>query len=159
MTDECELVHEHLRRPFDETAQLGQKSRADGSVDDAVVAREREGQPLAGDDSDGFAELAPVGSFPAGRTPDGIDDLAGNVEEWVGDAIDDFFGAHYPATSEINPHGAPAGAYRVIRGGAYGGGYEGTMAWQRGAARIFRPASERRTFRGFRCVHPVAEGL
>jgi formylglycine-generating enzyme required for sulfatase activity len=111
------------------------------------------------DDSDGFAELAPVGSFPAGRTPDGIDDLAGNVEEWVGDAIDDFFGAHYPATSEINPHGATAGAFRVVRGGAYGGGYEGTMAWQRGAARIFRPASERRTFRGFRCVHPVAEGL
>src|SRR5258708_10728176 len=50
VTDECELVHEHLRRPFDETAQLGQESRADGSVDDAVVAREREGQPLAGDD-------------------------------------------------------------------------------------------------------------
>src|SRR5438552_1920048 len=43
------------------------------------------------DDSDGFAELAPVGSFPLGRTPDGIDDLAGNVEEWVEDAIDDVF--------------------------------------------------------------------
>src|SRR6202012_455470 len=26
------------------------------------------------DDGDGFTELAPVGSFPAGRTPDGIDD-------------------------------------------------------------------------------------
>ena len=47
------------------------------------------------DDSDGFVELAPVGSFPAGRTPDGIDDMAGNVEEWVADAIDDV-DAHYP---------------------------------------------------------------
>jgi sulfatase modifying factor 1 len=107
------------------------------------------------DDSDGFAELAPVGSFPTGRTPDGIDDLAGNVEEWVGDAIDDFLGAHYPATSEVNPKGANAGAFRVVRGG----GYRSGAAWLRSAARIFRPASERRMSRGFRCVHPVAEGL
>jgi formylglycine-generating enzyme required for sulfatase activity len=107
------------------------------------------------DDSDGFAELAPVGSFPAGRTPDGIDDLAGNVEEWVADAIDDFFGAHYAATSEINPKGATAGAFRVVRGG----GYQSGTAWLRSAARSFRPASERRTYRGFRCVHPVTEGL
>jgi formylglycine-generating enzyme required for sulfatase activity len=107
------------------------------------------------DDSDGFAELAPVGSFPAGRTPDGIDDMAGNVEEWVADAIDDFFGAHYPATSEINPKGATAGAFRVVRGG----GYQSGAAWLRSAARLFRTASDRRTFRGFRCVHPVAEGL
>jgi len=112
------------------------------------------------DDSDGFAELAPVGSFPAGRTPDGIDDLAGNVEEWVADAIDDFLGAHYPATSEVNPKGANAGAFRVVRGGGYrSDSFQIGAAWLRSAARIFRPASERRTFRGFRCVHPVAEGL
>jgi formylglycine-generating enzyme required for sulfatase activity len=111
------------------------------------------------DDSDGFAELAPVGSFPTGRTPDGIDDLAGNVEEWVLDAVDDYFGAHYPATSEINPKGATGGAYRVVRGGAFGGVYVGTAAWQRSAARMFRAASERQTYRGFRCVHPVGEGL
>jgi formylglycine-generating enzyme len=111
------------------------------------------------DDSDGFAELAPVGSFPAGRTPDGIDDMAGNVEEWVADAIDDFFGAHYPSTSEVNPKGASAGAFRVLRGSAYATDYLSGTAWLRGAARIFRPASERRTFRGFRCVRPVAEGL
>jgi formylglycine-generating enzyme len=109
------------------------------------------------DDSDGFAELAPVGSFPQGRTPDGIDDLAGNAEEWVQDAIDDFFGAHYPAASEVNPKGASAGAFRVVRGGGYG--ITGTPAMLRGAARQFRPASERDPARGFRCVHPVEEGL
>jgi len=108
------------------------------------------------DDSDGFAELAPVGSFPQGRTPDGIDDLAGNVEEWVHDAIDDVFGAHYPAASEINPRGANAGAFRVVRGGSFG--VAGTPGWLRGAARRFRPSSERDTARGFRCVHPVDEG-
>jgi formylglycine-generating enzyme required for sulfatase activity len=109
------------------------------------------------DDGDGFAELAPVGSFPQGRTPDGIDDLAGNVEEWVEDAIDDFFGAHYPAASEVNPRGASAGAFRVVRGGSYG--VAGTPAWLRGAARRFRPTSERDPARGFRCVHPVDDGL
>jgi formylglycine-generating enzyme required for sulfatase activity len=114
------------------------------------------------DDGDGFAELAPVGSFPQGRTPDGIDDLAGNAEEWVQDAIDDFFGAHYPAASEVNPKGASAGAFRVARGGSYGSSlqgswFAGTPAWLRGAARRFRPASERDPARGFRCVHPVDE--
>jgi formylglycine-generating enzyme required for sulfatase activity len=106
------------------------------------------------DDSDGFAELAPVGSFPGGRTADGIDDMAGNVEEWVQDAIDDSLGAHYPATSEVNPKGAAAGAFRVVRGG----GYQTGASWLRSASRIIRPASERRTYRGFRCVHPRGDG-
>jgi formylglycine-generating enzyme required for sulfatase activity len=107
------------------------------------------------DDSDGFDELAPVGSFPAGRTPDGIDDMAGNAEEWVADAIDDFVGPHYPASSEVNPKGASAGAFRVVRGGSCRIG----AAWLRGAARWFWLASDRRTFRGFRCVHPAGDGL
>jgi formylglycine-generating enzyme required for sulfatase activity len=112
------------------------------------------------DDRDGFAELAPVGSFPGGRTPDGIDDMAGNVEEWVQDAIDDVFGAHYPAADEVNPTGASGGAFRVVRGGAYGSelagnAFAGTRAWMRGAARRFRAASERDHARGFRCVHPA----
>lgn len=33
--------------------------------------------------SDGHVRTAPTGSFPLGRTPDGVDDLAGNVAEWV----------------------------------------------------------------------------
>lgn len=32
---------------------------------------------------DGYAKTAPVGSFPLGRSPDGVHDLAGNVAEWV----------------------------------------------------------------------------
>ena len=34
-------------------------------------------------ESDGFAKTAPRGSFVAGRSPDGVADLAGNVAEWV----------------------------------------------------------------------------
>jgi formylglycine-generating enzyme required for sulfatase activity len=33
--------------------------------------------------SDGEITTAPAGSFPLGRTPEGVDDLAGNVAEWV----------------------------------------------------------------------------
>lgn len=34
---------------------------------------------------DGFAATAPVASFPSGRSPEGVFDLAGNVAEWVED--------------------------------------------------------------------------
>ena len=44
------------------------------------------------DDNDGFLELAPVGSFPDGRTPEGIEDLAGNAAEWVAD----WYAPQYP---------------------------------------------------------------
>jgi formylglycine-generating enzyme required for sulfatase activity len=33
--------------------------------------------------SDGYVATAPTGSFPAGRSPEGVLDLAGNVAEWV----------------------------------------------------------------------------
>jgi formylglycine-generating enzyme len=103
------------------------------------------------DDSDGFAELAPVGSFPGGRTPDGIDDLAGNAAEWVADTIEDVSSARYAPTSEANPKGATSGAFHVVRGG----GYETAAPWLRAAARTFRLASVRKPFLGFRCVHPA----
>lgn len=51
------------------------------------------------DARDGFLELAPVGSFPDGRTPEGIDDSAGNAEEWVAD----WFAPEYPKANAVNP--------------------------------------------------------
>lgn len=35
--------------------------------------------------NDGYSGTAPVGSFPAGRSPYGVDDMAGNVKEMVAD--------------------------------------------------------------------------
>lgn len=35
--------------------------------------------------ADGFAESAPVGSFPKGLTPEGVHDMAGNIWEWTAD--------------------------------------------------------------------------
>jgi len=37
--------------------------------------------------SDGHVGVAPGGSFPLGRTPDGVDDLGGNVAEWTDSAL------------------------------------------------------------------------
>ena len=95
------------------------------------------------DRGDGFLELAPVGSYKDGRTPDGIADLAGNVEEWVGDWFNE-----YPKTSEWNPRGPDSGDDRVVRGGSYGH----ARPWLRGMARGRDLPNARRSYRGFRCA-------
>jgi len=41
--------------------------------------------------NDGFRWTAPVGSFPAGVSPDGVHDMAGNVMEWVMDCYHESF--------------------------------------------------------------------
>jgi formylglycine-generating enzyme required for sulfatase activity len=64
-------------------------------------------QPLF-DFSDGFPETAPVASFPAGNTPEGISDLAGNVWEWTSSVP-----CTYPA------HECAETGERVIRGGGW----------------------------------------
>ncbi len=96
------------------------------------------------DARDGFLEIAPVGSFPDGRTPDGIEDMAGNVQEWVAD----WFAPEYPKADVMNPKGPDIGDRRVIRGGSYLHG----RAWLRGAARDRESPGERTTWIGFRCA-------
>jgi len=94
------------------------------------------------DGSDGFAELAPVGSFRDGATPEGFMDLAGNAAEWTSD----MFTTHYGA--KVDP--AFAGA-RVTRGGDFTSG----AAWLRGAARV--PLTPERALPnvGFRCARSL----
>ena len=85
------------------------------------------------DQSDGFAFLAPVGSYPDGATPLGVLDLAGNVAEWVADvwADPDENGNGYSGKAQTNPRGPAFGGFHVVRGGSYS---EGAFR-QRGAAR------------------------
>jgi formylglycine-generating enzyme required for sulfatase activity len=96
---------------------------------------------------DGFAELAPVGSYPSGATPDGLLDLAGNVSEWVSDR----YLPHYEEHETVDPQGPKppiASSTRVVRGG----GYSSAGPWVRSAARLGVDPSTRRTFLGFRCA-------
>jgi len=63
---------------------------------------------------DGFAESSPVGSFPRGASPFGIEDMAGNVWEWCLD----YFEQYKPAP-KVDPRGPGTGTKRVYRGGSW----------------------------------------
>jgi formylglycine-generating enzyme required for sulfatase activity len=63
---------------------------------------------------DGYPESSPVGAFPFGASPFGIEDMAGNVWEWCLD-----FFEPYRGIAKVNPHGPTAGAKRVLRGGSW----------------------------------------
>jgi formylglycine-generating enzyme required for sulfatase activity len=96
------------------------------------------------DQSDGFATIAPVGSYPAGATPEGVVDLLGNVEEWVAD----WYTPAYGPDLAVDPRGPETGDVRVVRGGSY----QSAAAWLRAAARSYDIPSRARAWRGFRCA-------
>jgi formylglycine-generating enzyme required for sulfatase activity len=100
--------------------------------------------------ADGFAYTAPVGSFPAGQSPFGCMDMAGNVWEWVAD----WYG-QYTATSAstVNPKGPRGGDTRVIRGGSWF--HDG--AHLRSANRSGKKPSVRVDLIGFRVVMEVEQ--
>lgn len=99
------------------------------------------------DARDGFAELAPVGSFPSGRTPEGFLDLAGNVAEWASDR----YAPGYPPGPAIDPKGPALG----VGSGGYvvrGGSFASAAPWLRGASRSSADPETRSPTLGFRCA-------
>ena len=62
----------------------------------------------------GYTETSPVGAFPLGASPFGVEDMAGNVWEWCLD----YYGPYRPGP-KINPRGPTSGAKRVYRGGSW----------------------------------------
>lgn len=63
---------------------------------------------------DGYPESSPVGAFPFGASPFGLEDMAGNVWEWCLDYVE-----AYRGTPKVNPRGAPNGSKRIYRGGSW----------------------------------------
>ena len=63
---------------------------------------------------DGYPESSPVGAFPRGASPFGMEDMAGNVWEWCLDYFQEYRGGH-----KVNPRGPTSGAKRIYRGGSW----------------------------------------
>jgi len=94
---------------------------------------------LPNEPDDGYAELAPVGRFPAGRTPEGVLDLAGNVAEWMSDRY-----RERPGDASSKPG---VGEW-VVRGGSF----ESAAPFLRGAARRGVSRGTVSPTIGFRCA-------
>jgi len=95
-------------------------------------------------ENDSYDETAPIGSFPAGQSPDGIHDLAGNAAEWVLDC----WSPHHEGRASWSDRATGECIQRTVRGGSWRDSWDGMSAWRR------RPlTAETRSSRvGFRCV-------
>jgi eukaryotic-like serine/threonine-protein kinase len=82
-----------------------------------------------------------VGSFPAGASPFGILDMAGNVTEWMADYYD---GDYYSKGVTVNPPGPGARSnyfVRVIRGGSFQDVFKDVRLAKRSSLRGSNPSA------------------
>ncbi len=94
--------------------------------------------------------VAPVDSGEAGRSPYGLNHMAGNAAEWV----QDWFGIDYYMTMpERNPAGPATGRYKVTRGGSW----KSAPALLRSATRSGAAPDQRAATIGFRCAAPAGQ--
>lgn len=105
--------------------------------------------PRKDEAEDGFAGLAPGGSFPPNDY--GLYDMAANTWEWVQDGFDP---RYYERSAPVNPVAPFIGQGYVIRGGSFlcAANY---CAGYRVAARNHNDADSAGTHQGFRCAQSV----
>lgn len=96
---------------------------------------------------DGFVFTAPVGSFPEGASPYGVQNMAGNVWEWCADWYQKDY---YQTSPRNNPKGPDTGAACVLRGGSFF-----SALHIRCAARYYLEENSKYFYVGFRCVADV----
>lgn len=94
---------------------------------------------------DGHRDTAPVGSYPGGRSPVGLYDMAGNVMEWVSDWYDP---RYYRVSTDINPLGPLEGEFKALRGGSWLSDEDGLQVTVRSS---YDPTVARANL-GFRCA-------
>lgn len=109
--------------------------------------------------TDGYANAAPVGSFPSGASPYGALDMAGNVWEWNSTLWGKYLSKpdfNYPYDAKDGREDVSVGnsVYRVLRGGAW---YNAPIN-ARGAGRSRFGADYRFNDFGFRVVVSFSPG-
>ena len=92
-------------------------------------------------------DTSEVGSYPAGASPYGALDMAGNVWEWVNDW---YSSTNYSESPPANPPGPGTGTHKVMRGGSW------IPDWYylRTATRYYDNPDFRSGVIGFRCASP-----
>jgi eukaryotic-like serine/threonine-protein kinase len=86
-----------------------------------------------------------VGSYAGGASPFGVDDMAGNVWEWVADWYDV---GYYAVSPSADPKGPESGVTRVVRGGSFGSDATTLYSFYRGS---YLPTEAYGNL-GFRCA-------
>lgn len=94
----------------------------------------------------GYNETAPVDARPAGASPYGVIDMAGNAWEWVSSAY-----RSYPYRSDDGREDLAAGPVRGTRGGGHDSPADEITTTQRGRYLSRNPRSGHHNI-GFRCV-------
>jgi formylglycine-generating enzyme required for sulfatase activity len=87
----------------------------------------------------------PVGSYPAGASPEGLLDVAGNAAEWVNDYYDP---GYYAVAPDVDPPGPAAVTNRVRRGGSWAAPGDEARASRRTSSHGASPDLRA----GFRCA-------
>ncbi|MDO8597749.1 MAG: SUMF1/EgtB/PvdO family nonheme iron enzyme, partial [Sulfuricaulis sp.] len=93
-----------------------------------------------------FNDTAPADAFPAGTSPYGVLDMAGNAWEWVSSAY-----RPYPYNAGDGREDLKAGPVRATRGGGHDSPAEEITTTQRGRNLSRNPRSGHHNI-GFRCA-------
>lgn len=100
-------------------------------------------------------DTMPVGSYPAGASPYGLLDMAGNVWEWTADWYDSRYYGESQYSDPTGPTGPFFGDLRALRGGSFLlpiGSFVGDSSDVRSAGRLRHIPGDQNALVGFRVV-------